>query len=230
MLDSKVYSWGLGDGGLLGLGNTDTQLSPKVISSLNDVNITYVACGGLHTLAINKQGHVYSWGRGEGGQLGIPSDQFGSKTQESYSSTPKRIRGAIDGKVIVKVAAGEAHSLALTQNGEVYGWGYTNSGQLGLGYTNDGFERNAPKQPIRIAEPVLIEKLKPLKIIDIFAGATFSFFMNDKKEVIICIVFLIRMPKPFSYLDVASMIRISLGLRSQRLNQLVRLDYFAILI
>lgn len=186
MMDGKVYSWGLGEGGLLGLGGTETQLSPKLISSLNNLNITYVACGGLHTLAINKQGHVYSWGRGEGGQLGIPSDQYDSKTQEPFSSTPKRVRGAIDGRIIVKVAAGEAHSLALTQNGEVYGWGYTNSGQLGLGYTSDSYEVNAPKQPSRISEPVLIDRLKPLKIIDIFAGATFSFFMTDKKEVNIC--------------------------------------------
>jgi alpha-tubulin suppressor-like RCC1 family protein len=28
-----------------------------------------VSCGGLHTLGISN-GRVYSWGRGEGGQLG----------------------------------------------------------------------------------------------------------------------------------------------------------------
>ena len=29
----------------------------------------YISCGGLHTLAI-REGIVFSWGRGEGGQLG----------------------------------------------------------------------------------------------------------------------------------------------------------------
>lgn len=31
------------------------------------VEIVDVKCGGLHTLALNKKGKIYSWGRGEGG-------------------------------------------------------------------------------------------------------------------------------------------------------------------
>jgi hypothetical protein len=31
------------------------------------------------------------------------------------------------------IAAGVAHSLALTESGEVYAWGYNDVGQLGLG-------------------------------------------------------------------------------------------------
>jgi alpha-tubulin suppressor-like RCC1 family protein len=40
----------------------------------------YVACGGLHTLAI-RDGLVYSWGRGEGGQLGHPLNNLKQKTK-----------------------------------------------------------------------------------------------------------------------------------------------------
>ena len=52
---------------------------------------------------------------------------------EVYLTTPKRIKSALEGLVVKQVACGDAHSLALTQGGQVYGWGYTHSGQLGMG-------------------------------------------------------------------------------------------------
>jgi alpha-tubulin suppressor-like RCC1 family protein len=37
-----------------------------------------VSCGGLHTLGLRK-GKVYSWGRGEGGQLGHRTEHLKTK-------------------------------------------------------------------------------------------------------------------------------------------------------
>ena len=34
--------------------------------------IITAVCGGLHTVAVNKDGETYSWGSTEGGQLGLP--------------------------------------------------------------------------------------------------------------------------------------------------------------
>mmetsp|Transcript_24849 Transcript_24849/g.22031 ORF Transcript_24849/g.22031 Transcript_24849/m.22031 type:complete len:102 (+) Transcript_24849:2548-2853(+) len=99
------------------------------------MDIVSVVCGGLHTLALTKSGHCYSWGRGEGGQLGIHFDKLthDQKKNELYLLIPMKVGGAIENVKIIQVACGDAHSLALSQNGQVYGWGYTNSGQLGLG-------------------------------------------------------------------------------------------------
>ena len=97
--------------------------------------------------------------------------------------TPKRIRGALENIIIVQVACGDAHSLSLTQSGAVYGWGYTNSGQLGLGITGDNYDPGNPTISLQIGEPTLIEKLSNIKICQIYAGSTFSLFMNEKKEV-----------------------------------------------
>lgn len=126
-------------------------------------------------------------GRGEGGQLGIPFEQLthDPSTNELYLMIPKRIRSTIEGVNIVQIACGDAHSLALSQHGVVYGWGYTNSGQLGLGITGDTYTPSS-KYSIQVKEPTVIEKLAHAKITEIFAGSTFSLFLNDRKELYGC--------------------------------------------
>jgi alpha-tubulin suppressor-like RCC1 family protein len=47
----------------------------------NKQKFDYIACGGLHTLGI-RNGKVYSWGRGEGGQLGQPVKSLKQKKKE----------------------------------------------------------------------------------------------------------------------------------------------------
>ena len=58
--------------GRLGLG--DQSLSntsvPCLVESLVNEKIISVTCGSTHTVAINKEGEVYSWGLGEFGALG----------------------------------------------------------------------------------------------------------------------------------------------------------------
>lgn len=113
----EVYSWGNGEGGLLGHGELDVEAVPKMIVEFQKKNIkvSKVCCGGLHTLAISTEGELFTWGRGEGGQLGLSK-----KTLESLErldcgiSVPISI---IKDKTIVDIAAGTAHSLALTEEG-----------------------------------------------------------------------------------------------------------------
>lgn len=33
-------------------------------------------CGGLHNLAVDSKGKLYSWGRADGGQLGLPKEEI----------------------------------------------------------------------------------------------------------------------------------------------------------
>jgi alpha-tubulin suppressor-like RCC1 family protein len=74
-----------------------------------------LSCGGLHTLAI-REGVVFSWGRGEGGQLGHPLSDLKQKrkeeTTEFFIDTPTAIKSIPASAV--KVACGDAHSLVLT--------------------------------------------------------------------------------------------------------------------
>ena len=93
-----------------------------------------VAAGGLHTLAINGDGTVLSWGRNEFGQLGNASN--------TDRNNPVNVRNITD---IVAVRAGVTHSIALQNDGSVWAWGQNNVGQLGIGNTGN---RN---EPVRVS-------------------------------------------------------------------------------
>jgi alpha-tubulin suppressor-like RCC1 family protein len=85
--------------------------------------IKSLKCGKFHTLVLVKDGFVYSFGQGMFGVLG-----HGGALSASSATLIK----AISDKVIKEIACGEAHSLALTQQGEVYAWGRGYEGQLGI--------------------------------------------------------------------------------------------------
>lgn len=124
---------------------------------------------------------VYSWGRGEGGQLGLAFNLLTNEDGNLYLTTPKRIRANLEGMIVKQIACGDAHSLALLQNGKVFGWGYTNSGQLGLGITGDTLEGNPKYSSIQIREPVMVETFGAVNI----AKVTFFkfIFVNFKKDL-----------------------------------------------
>ena len=73
-----------------------------------------VAAGDYHSLVVSEEGRVYSFGAGEDGKLGHGDDE--------NQLTPRLIEGLRTSKVCA-VAAGTAHSLAISSKGIAYGWG-----------------------------------------------------------------------------------------------------------
>ncbi|XP_072258440.1 E3 ubiquitin-protein ligase HERC2 [Pyxicephalus adspersus] len=112
--NGQVWSWGDGDYGKLGRGGSDGCKTPKLIEKLQDLDIVKVRCGSQFSIAITKDGQVYSWGKGDNQRLG-----HGTEEHVRY---PKLL-GGLQGKKVVDVAVGSTHCLALTESGEVYSWG-----------------------------------------------------------------------------------------------------------
>ncbi|XP_058186614.1 ultraviolet-B receptor UVR8 isoform X6 [Rhododendron vialii] len=124
----QVYSWGWGDFGRLGHGNSSDLFTPQPIKALQGLQIRQIACGDSHCLAVTMEGEVQSWGRNQNGQLGLGT------TEDSL--VPQRI-DAFQGISVKMVAAGAEHTAAVTDDGELYGWGWGRYGNLGLGDKND---------------------------------------------------------------------------------------------
>lgn len=98
-------------------------------------DITQVAAGAAHTLAIDGDGFVWSWGYNGYGQLGD-----GTTANRAYAAKVKNPAGTGDLSGIVRVAAGgdglQGASMALSENGTIYVWGRNQQGQLGNGETS----------------------------------------------------------------------------------------------
>ncbi|XP_057858700.2 ultraviolet-B receptor UVR8 isoform X2 [Cryptomeria japonica] len=125
-----VYSWGWGDFGRLGHGNSSDLFIPHSIKLLYGLKIKQIACGDSHCLAVTRDGEVQSWGRNQNGQLGL------GNTEDSL--VPQKIQ-AFEGLAIKMVAAGAEHTVAVSEDGNLYGWGWGRYGNLGLADRNDRF-------------------------------------------------------------------------------------------
>ena len=96
--------------------NTSTYYNCSKVNSPRSVTGTFVAAStGLdHSLAIDRSGKVWSWGRNTRGQLG-----YGTTVN---SDEPKAVSGLPTDKFI-KVSGGRAHSCAMTELGNIWCWG-----------------------------------------------------------------------------------------------------------
>ena len=91
------------------------------MNALADRVIVDVHCGESHTVALTKEGEVYTWGGGSLGQLGL-GDFY-------KQSLPIRVSN-LELKV-VQISCGKRHSSAVSQDGSLYTWGSNEYGQLG---------------------------------------------------------------------------------------------------
>ena len=118
--DGDVYSWGFGNSGRLGLGDEDNRLvATKIEGALDDENVVAINNGNGVSFAITDEGTLYGWGQNNIGQLGLGDGED--------RLTPTVID--FDGKPVVAVSSGTGHTLVLTADGAVYGFGSNRDGQ-----------------------------------------------------------------------------------------------------
>ncbi|PIC77109.1 hypothetical protein CSV74_07505 [Sporosarcina sp. P19] len=128
-----VWTWGNNEYGQLGHPATLVGPYPLKVTKADGKNLDHIvaiAAGTHHTLAVDKNGHVWAWGQNYYGQLGNP---IGSETFLKHE-VPVEIRGVDD---VIAVAGGKEHSVALKRDGTVSAWGRNTFGQLGIGETAD---------------------------------------------------------------------------------------------
>ncbi len=119
--DGTVWAWGRNSWGELGFNSVGSAIEPQPVTGVSQV--IAVAAGSNHSLALTADGTVYAWGRNDAGQAGTGS-----------LSTRERapLRVVLPG-IVVGIAAGQHHSMALLSDGRVFVWGENAEGQLGNG-------------------------------------------------------------------------------------------------
>ena len=142
--DGTVWAWGRNVFGQLGDGTVIDRAVPAAVPGLGSV--VAIAAGESFSLALRADGRLWTWGLNDLGQLGDGS----TVTRNS----PVQVTGLTGAAGVRAVAGGGNHALALLDDGTVWAWGMSSSGQLGQGNTTwlpdcDGGARCSPN-PLRV--------------------------------------------------------------------------------
>jgi len=121
------------------------------ISSVNnfrDYNqVSQIQVGWTHVLFLLKTGHIQAYGRSDYGQISVRQNNL--KFQQ--------------------ISSGYEHCLAISDQQNLYSWGWNEHGNCGLGHVDDVFE------------PTLIDFEGKYHVIRCFAGSGHSFVILQKR-------------------------------------------------
>lgn len=127
-----------GDGaaGRLGHGGQECFLVPTKLGKerFYGESVLMAASGARHTLAVTANGNLWVWGWRKNGRLGL------GELDESLMRPTLMPSALLNGARVVMVAAGEAHSVVLTESGDVWVWGQGEHWRLGFNDDGDRYE------------------------------------------------------------------------------------------
>jgi len=128
--NGTLWTWGAGNYGTLGQGNTTSYSSPKQVGA----GTTWAKIANMYAgfTAVKTDGTLWTWGRNQQGQLGL-----GDTTNRS---SPVQV-GALTNWAIP--VGGYYFNGCIKTDGTFWSWGRNNYGQLGLGNTTN---YSSPKQ------------------------------------------------------------------------------------
>ncbi|KAI3770982.1 hypothetical protein L6452_02131 [Arctium lappa] len=87
-----------------------------------------VACGWRHTISVSSSGGLYTYGWSKYGQLGHGDFK--------HHLVPHKLE-ALQEHCISHISGGWRHTMALTSDGKLYGWGWNKFGQVAVGDNQD---------------------------------------------------------------------------------------------
>ncbi len=148
---NKVYTWGNGSDGKLGLGNTSNFDEPQHASLFTPFSTTAkdIAAGASHSMVLLTTGATKVTGGNGYKQLGIcsPSSSLSPINGPSFSN-------AVD----ITIPSTALHGWVINSTGQMYGWGNNLFGSVGSGSSyntvcipelinNTGFDNYCPAKP-----------------------------------------------------------------------------------
>lgn len=172
---SRLWAFGCGLRGCLGLGDDHDRYEPHLVTSLEGKSVVQVSCGAANTLCLVAEGEVYIWGTGD-------------------ILEPKKLDLS---HRILGISAGYYHSLLLASNGDILSWGRGDRYRLGHG---DEVDVSFPKPiaelrgrgvvqdlrnsiQIELSRASSVDDLQPYSIISVACGRNHTLVLTGKHEV-----------------------------------------------
>jgi alpha-tubulin suppressor-like RCC1 family protein len=177
--DLYTFGYGgstLGDGlGFLGHGYADNEaytLTPKLVESLvqDGCFAKKVQVGKSHMTVLTTEGEVLTCGAGSYGRLG----NLETHTDQLYLEPVEMLQSGV-----TDISGGKSFTMALKDDGVLYGWGRNDKGQLGIGFGMAVDMYSMASVP----EPIEEDELVGRKVIKVAAGASHAVCVTEGGEV-----------------------------------------------
>lgn len=174
LVNGKLYAWGDNRNGKAGVGSDETTIyEPTKVNLENADNLKDIVINSNSVYAIMQDNTTYAWGYNQYGQLGV-NVVLDDGSFATSINIPHKIEIANDEiiKEFIIGGSGIATAIyAITQNGNLYSWGYNMSGQLGIGQKQD-------KTGANITNQYLPEKVNLTNISKVYPGSNYAFVIT----------------------------------------------------
>lgn len=173
MAPGSLLVWGKVDMGRLGIKIDQQNYTSNVGMTQNPFlhDVAQVVCNSDKTIALTKDGSVYSWGT-------CPNFSLGQGDDTRTIVKPKKV-DALAGIRIVQIASGETSTAAVSADGDLYTWGWGGSWLRGNGGLGHGDETTQPR-------PALVQSLEVsgTKMLQVAVGSQFMLGLTTKGQVL----------------------------------------------
>ncbi|CEP64785.1 Ran guanyl-nucleotide exchange factor LALA0_S13e02960g [Lachancea lanzarotensis] len=145
--DGKLFSWGLNQFGQCGVTEEveDGALVtiPTEVLLPEGTKVKMVAAGEHHSLVLSEEGELFTFGRLDMFEIGIAKDKLPEQTYIDAHNKPRAVpvpTKLVDVPRFKNIAAGSHHSLAISEDGVVFSWGFGETYAVGLGPSGEDIE------------------------------------------------------------------------------------------
>lgn len=159
-----LMTWGCGQNGRLGHGNKKNVNVPTPVTGLktgktksDEQKVRDFAIGQYHMMVLTSTRDVFAFGQNRFGQLGLGQDGIDDPTDKLVPTLVKPIskRGG------ASLYSGDTHAAMITDNGEVFIWGQSQGGRLGLQDVEDE----------AVHQPQLLDTMAGIEVSSVALGA-----------------------------------------------------------
>ncbi|CAG9559714.1 unnamed protein product [Danaus chrysippus] len=145
-------------------GNLDLVIKPTLSKWKESNHIQQISAGEFHTLYLSNNGHLYTCGSNEVGQLG--------RQTNSADGTSPVLVDTFKGCTLSTIACGLQHSMALDEWGQPFSWGSDSMGQLGSNLGSHAQDK-----------PKIIKTLATKNVIQVACGSYHTVVLTNNGDL-----------------------------------------------
>jgi len=155
-------NWDLLSGGSKNIKNMRNIWNISRLNPLQGIPVAVVASSSasFHSVVITAEGQTYSWGRADKGQIGTGEAPAKPIMQPTLLKTLETHRA-------VGAATGRYHSMVLIDDGSIFAFGLNQSGQCGIGNTQE-----------KVLLPTKVKAARPFR--QVSCGGEFSMAVDTR--------------------------------------------------